>query len=130
LFYKIILAQKSIRQNPITCSYAPFTFEGEIKWGKSKLSLWLINSEVYIPPLFGLITEIEPAQLCGTFWEVTATGASSFGCFSTWNREKETHLEMIASMKVKAGVRSTIAEDKVGELYPMPVDIKVWTQQL
>jgi hypothetical protein len=49
---------------------------------------------------------------------------------STWYREKETHLEMMASMKVKAGVRSTIAEDKVGELYPMPANMKFCTQQL
>lgn len=42
----------------------------------------------------------------------------------------EMYLEMTASMKVKAGVRSTIAEAKVGELYPIPVYIKVCTQQL
>jgi len=48
---------------------------------------------------------------------------------STLNRE-ETHLEMRASMKVKAGVRSTIAEAKVGELYLIPVNMKLCTQQL
>jgi len=37
---------------------------------------------------------------------------------------------MMASMKVKAGVRSTIAEAKVGELYLIPVNMKLCTQQL
>lgn len=37
---------------------------------------------------------------------------------------------MMASMKVKAGVRSTIADAKVGELYPIPVNMKFCTQQL
>ena len=60
---------------------------------------------------------------------VNATGERGFQLLSTLNRE-ETHLEMRASMKVKAGVRSTIAEAKVGELYLIPVNMKLCTQQL
>ena len=37
---------------------------------------------------------------------------------------------MMANMKVKAGVRSTIAEAKVGKLYPIPVNMKLCTEQL
>ena len=41
-----------------------------------------------------------------------------------------TNREMIATMKVNAGVRSTIAEAKVGELYAIPVYINVCSEQL
>lgn len=37
------------------------------------------------------------------------------------NRERREHLEIMASMKVKPGVKSIIADARVGELYSIPI---------
>lgn len=36
----------------------------------------------------------------------------------------------MASMKVKAGIKSDIAVAKVGELKPIPKNLSIWTLQL
>ena len=41
-----------------------------------------------------------------------------------------TYLEMMASMKVKAGTRSVMAEAKVGELYLIPTNKNICVEQL
>lgn len=41
-----------------------------------------------------------------------------------------TYLVMMASMKVKAGTRSVMAEAKVGELYLIPTYINICIEQL
>ena len=48
-----------------------------------------------------------------------------FQKFVKWENREEPHPENMARMKVKAGVRSPIAEDRVGELYPIHVYIQV-----